>query len=308
MKSVMYHYVREYDDKHPNFRFLDVQNFRKQLDFFEKNFGFVDAQEWESFVTNGQMPDRRGKVVLTFDDAMSCHYEFVFPELIKRGLWGIFYVPTAPYMDNKLLDVHRVHLLCGAVDGEELFHEAMKLIDEDMIPDSKRKEFREQTYTNQTNYEGVSEFKRLLNYFIDYDRRESFIDVLSDVFGYQYSANSFYVQKTQLSEMFDHGMIFGSHTVSHPVMSKLIRAEQTREITSSFAFLDELKLTKHKTYCHPYGGFHSFDQNTVEILDEQNVAYSFNVDYRDITQQDIIANKQSLPRYDCNLFEFGKAS
>lgn len=304
----MYHYVREYDDKHPNFRFLDVQNFRKQLDFFEKNFGFVDAQEWESFITNGQMPDQEGKVVLTFDDAMSCHYEFVFPELIKRGLWGIFYVPTAPYMDNKLLDVHRVHLLCGAVDGEELFHEAMRLIDEDMIPDSKRKEFREQTYTNQTNYEGVSEFKRLLNYFIDYDRRESFIDVLSDVFGYQYSANSFYVQKTQLSEMFDHGMIFGSHTVSHPVMSKLTRADQTHEITSSFAFLDELKLTKHKTYCHPYGGFHSFDQNTVEILDEQNVACSFNVDYRDITQQDIIANKQSLPRYDCNLFEFGKAS
>ncbi|MEP2945658.1 MAG: polysaccharide deacetylase family protein [Lentilitoribacter sp.] len=308
MKSIMYHYVREYDDKHPNFRFLDIQNFRKQLDFFEKNFGFVDAQEWESFITNGQMPDQEGKVVLTFDDAMSCHYEFVFPELIKRGLWGIFYVPTAPYMDNKLLDVHRVHLLCGAVDGEELFHEAMKLIDEDMIPDSKRKEFREQTYTNQTNYEGVSEFKRLLNYFIDYDRRESFIDVLSDVFGYQYSANSFYVQKTQLSEMFDHGMIFGSHTVSHPVMSKLTRADQTHEITSSFAFLDELNLTKHKTYCHPYGGFHSFDQNTVEILDEQNVAYSFNVDYRDITQQDIIANKQSLPRYDCNLFEFGKAS
>lgn len=308
MKSVMYHYVREYDDKHPNFRFLDVQNFRKQLDFFEKNFGFVDAREWENFITNGQMPDQEGKVVLTFDDAMSCHYEFVFPELIKRGLWGIFYVPTAPYIDNKLLDVHRVHLLCGAVDGEELFDEAMKLIDEDMIPDSKRKEFREQTYTNQTNYEGVSEFKRLLNYFIDYDRRESFIDVLSDVFGYQYSANSFYVQKTQLSEMFDHGMIFGSHTVSHPVMSKLTRADQTHEITSSFAFLDELKLTKHKTYCHPYGGFHSFDQNTVEILDEQNVAYSFNVDYRDITQQDIIANKQSLPRYDCNLFEFGKAS
>ena len=237
----MYHYVREYDDKHPNFRFLDAQNFRKQLDFFEKNFGFVDAQEWESFVINGQMPDRRGKVVLTFDDAMSCHYEFVFPELIKRGLWGIFYVPTAPYMDNKLLDVHRVHLLCGAVDGEELFHEAMKLIDEDMIPDSKRKEFREQTYTNQTNYEGVSEFKRLLNYFINYDRREAFIDTLSDVFGYQYSANSFYVQKPQLTEMFDHGMIFGSHTVSHPVMSKLSRAEQTYEITSSFAFLDELK-------------------------------------------------------------------
>ena len=117
MKSIMYHYVREYDDKHPNFRFLDVQNFRKQLDFFEKNFGFVDQDEWQKFVDNGEMPLREGKIVLTFDDAMSCHYDYVFPELLKRNLWGIFYVPTAPYMDNKLLDVHRVHLLCGAVDG-----------------------------------------------------------------------------------------------------------------------------------------------------------------------------------------------
>jgi peptidoglycan/xylan/chitin deacetylase (PgdA/CDA1 family) len=308
MKSVMYHYVREFDDRHPNFRYLDVENFRRQLDYFDQNFGFVDQDEWQKFVDNGEMPLREGKIVLTFDDAMSCHFDYVYPELIARGLWGIFYVPTAPYSSNKILDVHRIHQLCGAVNGSELFNEAMKRIDEDMIPDSKRAEFKEQTYTNQTNYEGVSEFKRLLNYFIDYQHRTGFIDVVSKVFNYEFSAKSFYVQKDKLVKMHENGMIFGSHTVNHPVMSKLSKLAQKREISSSFEFLNTLGITDQKTYCHPYGGFHSFDQNTLEILDEQNVAYSFNVDYRDITQHDILSNKQYLPRYDCNLFEFGQAS
>ena len=103
-------------------------------------------------------------------------------------------------------------------------------------------------------------------------------------------------------------MIFGSHTVTHPVMSKLSKSAQEQEIRASFEFLNTLNITDQKTYCHPYGGFHSFDENTVKILDEQNVAYAFNVDYREITQQDHQSNKQSLPRYDCNLFEHGKAS
>jgi peptidoglycan/xylan/chitin deacetylase (PgdA/CDA1 family) len=308
MKSIMYHYVREYDPKHPNFRFLDIENFRRQLDYFDKNFGFVEQDEWQNYVLMGEMPKRDGKVFLTFDDAMSCHFDFVFPELVKRGLWGIFYVPTSPYLNNKILDVHRIHLLCGAVKGAELFTQAMKLVDMDMIPDAKRKEFHEQTYTNQTNYEGVSEFKRLLNYFIDYEHRASFIDVLSNVFDYEFSASSFYVQEAQLKQMKDAGMIIGSHTVTHPVMSKLNKDEQFREINGSFEFLSNLGLIEQKTYCHPYGGFHTFDDNTISILDAENVAYSFNVDYRDITQADIKTNRQSLPRFDCNLFEHGQAS
>ncbi len=308
MKSIMYHYVREYDPVHPNFRFLDIENFRRQLGYFDKNYGFVAQDEWQNYVANGQMPDRDGKVFLTFDDAMSCHYDFVFPELVKRGLWGIFYVPTSPYTNDLILDVHRIHLLCGAIDGAELFSEAMKLVDLEMIPDAKRKEFHEQTYTNQTNYEGVSEFKRLLNYFIDYEHRTGFIDVLSKVFDYEFSASSFYVEESQLQQMKNAGMIIGSHTVTHPVMSKLDKDDQYKEIHGSFEFLSALGLIDHKTYCHPYGGFHTFDDNTISLLDAENVAYSFNVEYRDIKPNDIKTNRQSLPRFDCNLFEHGQAS
>ncbi len=41
MKIIMYHYIRESLKQLPNFRYLHIENFKKQLDFFEKEFGFV---------------------------------------------------------------------------------------------------------------------------------------------------------------------------------------------------------------------------------------------------------------------------
>ena len=46
----MYHYVQEFDNNLPNFRYLDFTNFKKQLDFFEKNFGFVTRKEWNDIL------------------------------------------------------------------------------------------------------------------------------------------------------------------------------------------------------------------------------------------------------------------
>ena len=46
MKAVMYHYVREYDSRLPFFKFLDVKNFEKQLDYFNSEYGFVSKEEW----------------------------------------------------------------------------------------------------------------------------------------------------------------------------------------------------------------------------------------------------------------------
>ena len=108
--------------------------------------------------------------------------------------------------------------------------------------------------------------------------------------------------------MADKGMVLGSHTVDHPLMSKLSKTEQAEQIKSSFQFLDEIGCKDIKTYCHPYGGFHSFDKQTINILHLEKVAYSFNVDSRDINKNDFEQSRQYLPRYDCNEFNFGKAS
>ena len=308
MKAIMYHYVREFDPAYPNFRFLDIKNFRLQLDFFEKEFGFVTKEEWSLFTLTGSMPSESGKVVLTFDDAMRCHFDFVFRELCSRGLWGIFYVPTLPYMQTKVLDVHRIHLLCGVFDGVDLFHECAALISEEMIVDSKRKEFRDETYVNQHNNEGINDFKRLLNYFISYEFRESVIDEICKIFKFEIDTSEFYVTEKELVQMNQAGMIIGSHSNTHPLMSKLRIEEQQNEISDSFSKLAAIGVLNERTYCHPYGGFISFNTDTVKLLNENGVSYSFNVEPREIIGSDFIDSKQHLPRFDCNLFDFGKVS
>ena len=237
MKAVIYHYVRKYESDYPNLRFLDVKNFRKQLQFFAKEFGFVDRQEWANFTEHGNMPQKLGKVVLTFDDAMSCHYRYVFPELVRQNLWGIFYVPTLPYSKNKVLDVHRLHLLSGAFDGELLLKLTSDLITDEMIPDAKKEEFRADTYKRQDNYEDVTAFKRILNYYIDYEYREFAIDAIANSLDYQFKGKDFYVSMESLEEMKNEGMIVGCHTNSHPVMSKLNAKQQKIELNFFRGFM-----------------------------------------------------------------------
>jgi peptidoglycan/xylan/chitin deacetylase (PgdA/CDA1 family) len=309
MKVIMYHYVREYDDEHPNFRFLDIKNFRKQLDYFESNYGFVTRREWDSVIRGKlKVQELCNKVVLTFDDAMVCHFDYVYPELKKRGLWGIFYVPSMPYIENKMLDVHRIHLLCGRFNGLDLYRFVIKHIKEYMIPDSKKEEFNNMTYTKQKNYEGVSEFKRVMNYFIDYQYRSEFIDFIAASFKYEFNVEKFYVTKSALKMMQFDGNIIGSHTNSHPVMSKKSYQEQKHELEASFKLINSLTSNKNETYCHPYGGFHSFDNNTINLLSDMKVKYAFNVESRDLTDIDLLTHKHCLPRYDCNEFPNGNAS
>ncbi len=303
----MYHYVREYDNQYPYFRYLDIRNFRKQLDFFEKKYGFVKKSEWDDFVNFNFSNKSDGKIILTFDDAMSCHYDYVFPELEKRGLWGIFYVPTLPYINNKILDVHRIHLLTGTFDGRDLYSELLGLINYEMMPKSIRDDFKTR-YGNQDNYHGVTEFKKILNYYIDDKYKKLIIDQISKKFSYNFDGLSFYVSIENLKKIKESGSVIGSHTVSHPLMSKLSKSEQRNQINKSFIFLESLGFIDEKTYCHPYGGFSSFNDHTVDLLSISNIKYSFSVEPRDIVENDMTTSRQFLPRYDCTYFKYGKAS
>ena len=308
MKAIMYHYIRKYDPKYPFFRYLNFENFKKQLDFFENRFGFVSLQDWKDYIlTNNKSEPPRG-VVLTFDDSVSCHYDYVFNELVKRGLWGIFYIPTQPYTNQKILDVHRIHLLSGSTESNKLVSLLNNLISEHMIPDKKKEEFNENTYINQKNSQNILLFKKTLNYFISYEYREKVLDELSKLLDLESFSTSFYISEKNIVKMNNSGMIIGSHTVSHPVMSKLDLETQKFEISESFNFLESICNIDHRTYSHPYGQAHTYNEDTVKILNNYNVAYSFSVKSEDFRFKLMPNDIQKLPRYDCNEFEYGATS
>jgi len=49
--------------------------------------------------------------------------------------------------------------------------------------------------------------------------------------------NDFYLTTQEPKEMANNGMIIGSHSVNHKVLSKLSYEEQDYEITNSFDFI-----------------------------------------------------------------------
>lgn len=307
MKAIMYHYVRESDSEFPNFKFLHVEDFRRQLDYFAEQFGFVSKDDFiESLSTGEPKPG----VVLTFDDAFNDHFSFVLPELKKRGLWGIFYVPTAPFVKQKILDVHRIHLLLGKFGGAKVLSLLTDMIDDAMLVDKNVDDYHNLTYSTQRQNENEDDIavKRILNYFVSYEYRHQLIDqLMAQLFDdEQQLLHDSYLTTEQMQQMLEQGMVIGSHTQSHPVLSKLDNDGQRSEVEDSFAYLEEhLGKLSPKTFCYPHGGFHTFTPFTEQLLTENQVDFSFNVEPRDITSADLLDRPQALPRYDCNRFPHG---
>ncbi|MDR9382126.1 MAG: polysaccharide deacetylase family protein [Natronomonas sp.] len=309
MKAVMYHYVRPDGHRPPDYYYLDLDDFRRQLDYFAAAFNLIDRKTFlEAVAGDRRLPE--DAVVLTFDDGLLDHYRFVYPELDARGLWGIFYVPTGPYRDEKLLDVHRIHLLVGRYGGAKLLDPLLDVVGEGMITDRRIEQFRTYTYRRQDDAEHTKRVKRILNYFVAEDARDEVLTRLEAEFSNAtVDAGDYYISEDHLKEMHANGMLIGSHSVTHRVLSKLDVDEQRKEISSSFAFLNRvLDGLSVRTFCYPYGGFHTFTDDTERLLDASDCRFSFNVEPRDVSRSDVDDRPQALPRYDCNEFPHGDAS
>jgi peptidoglycan/xylan/chitin deacetylase (PgdA/CDA1 family) len=305
----MYHYVRPDSGGMPYFRYLSLDDFRRQLDHFAATSGFVAKEEFLRSVATG-VPQSDG-VILTFDDGLADHAEHVLPELAGRGLWALFYVPTGHYTTGRMLDVHRIHVLLGHHGGTKILGALKELVTQDMMKSEDVGTFREITYRWQSNDDATLAVKRVLNYFISYTWRPIVMDKLMARYFDDKErglAAQYYMSLDQIRQMRRAGMVIGSHSETHPVFSKLEEPEQRAEIVNSFAFLEDATGgLEFKTYCHPYGGFHSFNDTTERILSEHRNLFAFNVEPRDISAGDLSHRPQALPRYDCNQFPHGDA-
>jgi peptidoglycan/xylan/chitin deacetylase (PgdA/CDA1 family) len=306
VKAVMYHYVREPDERLPHQRFLHVEDFRCQLDWFAREHGFVERDAFERSLTTG---DPTPGIVLTFDDALADHMTFVLPELGARGLWGIFYVPTEPYRTGRLLPVHRLHHLLARFSGTDLLDRTLGLLDDSMLSHFHVEEFHTETYGRVDDDAATDRFKRTLNYFVAEAYRDEVIDALVASFGVDEAevAHDYYVAPAGLRQMASCGMVIGSHSDGHRVLSTLADDEQRRDIEVSLGVLQEICGVPVETFCHPFGGFHSFNAVTEQLLAEAGIRYAFNVEGRDVSAGDLRGRPMALPRYDCNAFPFGTA-
>lgn len=299
----MYHYVRPSSQHVPQLKYLKLENFRRQLDWLCQEKKPISQEDFlQAQISDFELMDG---FILTFDDALIDHYEFVLSELLNRGLWGCFYIPTGPYVNNKVLDVHLAHFLVGKHGGKRIVRELKSFKGDLNIPDPK--EIQSNRYSQHDDEEHVKYFKRLINYELNSEECAILLSGLCQKFDIDLNPKDWYLSQNQILEMISLGMLIGSHTVNHRLMSNLSKDAQEFEISQSFTWLEEnFGNSFPRTFCYPYGGFDSFSRETEDLLVKHEVMYSFNVEHRGMSRRDLFSRPQALPRYDCFNLPYGR--
>jgi peptidoglycan/xylan/chitin deacetylase (PgdA/CDA1 family) len=322
LRFVMYHYVREPNSDLPHFKFLHINDFKKQLDAFQAEHFFPTRAQVAAFISGDQeaLPRDRKSIVLTFDDGLADHFQYVFPELQNRGLWGIFYIAAGPYFEKDLLDVHKVHALLGRYAPNLVLDFAKEILGSspEYFHSKRLSEFRENTYTAemQNNDDATTSFKQLVNYFLKPSHKKKVLSMLMENFFPSASHNlarAWYMNEEQLGIMCSGGMVLGAHSVSHSVLSTLTAEEQTQEIQRSLKYVADIAAKNpsydgfphFRTFCFPYGGSHTYNRHTLDTLQNEACQFSLDVDPQDCDEDMLKTRRQCLPRWDCNKFAFG---
>ncbi len=305
MKVVMYHHFRSKDSIGIFPHAMNLDRFKRQLEFFAKEYGFVSKAEWQRFVEEGYMPEKCGKILLTFDDATKCHYELAYRELISRDLWGIFFASASPLSTSNPLSVHLVQLLCANVRIQYLLEETEDILDrwskEGKIVYSRCE--ASINYGRHRVQDSYQVFKDLVNSKVSYSLQADLILHLLNKFRVNVNSLEIYATCAELREMQKDGMQIECHSDQHRLFSRLDNVEQLADLTTATAVLRGMKLLKNMGYCHPFGGPYSYDEHTLKILKNLNYRYAFSVEEREIVESDYFDKLYQLPRFDCNSFE-----
>lgn len=298
--SVMYHYVRPAEAT--NLRILTVEKFQKQLDFIEKNFGFVSQEDWERYRHEGKGATG---ALLTFDDGLSDHARWVAPELQKRGIFAIFYVCSNPTKGLPLA-VHIAHYLLAQNSAHYLMDcltNGFNSVDFQFDDRALR------AYQNQDHSEMEKNFKRIINWSA---RRQEFIEPLYDLF-VQLSGktiNNFvtdwYLGESDIRHLVMSGFEVGSHTCSHNLLSDQCDSKIRNELLESKQILTDITGSNVQSFCFPYGGKGSYNSEILDLINQAGYSEAISVEPKPIIGRDGSTQERfELPRYDCNTFPYG---
>lgn len=309
MRVVMYHYVRPATEQPPRGYYrLDLADFRAQLDVLEAEYDVLDRRTLLS-VLRGETPPPDDGLVLTFDDGLVDHTEWVVPELRTRGLTGIFFATTGP-LDGAMLPVHRVHALLGTYPAERVDGELRSIVERrgDHLDTAVRDTYDDGDDAASESF--AARVKRLVNFELPVGHAGAVLDDLEARFdGAPPTAETYYLSADDLASLTDAGMLVGAHTVTHPVLSRLPVEAQRVEIRDCVARLDAVCGPQDvRLFAYPFGGPDTYTDATMRILREAGVDAAFTTVSGTVEPGALSDRPLELRRQDCTELPHGDSS
>jgi peptidoglycan/xylan/chitin deacetylase (PgdA/CDA1 family) len=230
----------------------------EQLRLLTRSFELVAPADVE-----GALSGDGRRVLLTFDDGYRDSYEQAFPVLRAHSAPAVFFVatgfldrPRVPWWDELAWMVRRSErdgLPGGLVDGPIRFDDRDRRSAIGAL---------------------VARYKRL-----PASETTPFLDRVAAATGSgrcpPSEAKETWMTWDMAREMRDAGMGFGGHTQNHPVLARLSREEQERELDRCAARLREELQIDMRWFSYPVGMPDSFDTATRQLLAQRGVRLAF---------------------------------
>ena len=302
---VMYHYVRPIQgSKYPRVKGLELDSFKRQLDYLSLNYNFVTASD-VLLAIKGKKNLLPNSCWLTFDDGYKDHVLYVMPELLKRGIQGAFFPPVAPVVNKVMLDVNSIHFILASERGRDksiLVQDLNALYSESgASEESIEANWKKYSISSRYDTDEVMYIKNMLQYVLPKGLRSEIVSILFNRYvGISQSdfANDLYLSCTDVQNLINEGMYVGSHGFSHLWMNHEDFASQEMEISKSTEFLSSVGADVAEwIMCYPYG---AYNNDTIDLISKRGCVAALTTEVGTARLSKEFAFK--LPRFDTNDF------
>jgi peptidoglycan/xylan/chitin deacetylase (PgdA/CDA1 family) len=229
-----------------------TEDFEWQMRYLRDHFEVVPLTRLVAHLS-GRDPIDRPSVIVTFDDGFRDNYTYAYPILKELGIPATIFLSTEMVDSREAIWFQMVSFLMMKSDPQSIQVEGIP----ERLPRSNDAQIRR------------SDARMLQKHLKSLPHRK-FQSTLVDLKTYMKSDNSFddlddavAITWEQAREMQENGIHFGSHTVTHGILSRMDQAEQQRELIQSKRRIEEALGKPVQAIAYPVGRFSSINDDVL---------------------------------------------
>ena len=198
--------------------------------------------------------------------------------LRRRRLSGLFFLAMdACGPEPRVLGVHKTQFLLARLGADRLAADVHEACQSSLVTDASRARV---AASGADHWEHADEraIKDLLNHQLPMDESERVLAALFDrhLGSERAFASTLYLSEPMIREMAGAGMAFGYHTRTHPMLARLSRDAQARELRDGVGWIRALTGQASVSFCYPWGGPRTYTADTLNLLETHGYSLAFN--------------------------------
>jgi len=238
LRIVYYHRVNIKKAKYHFKNEMNLNVFKKQLDYFSSKYKIITLSE--AIIRSQNNEDLSEYLCITFDDGFSECYTVIFPELKKRNIKATFLLIEDTLNNKDLMWRNKLLYIQNTINDN-----CRKKIINDYMDEYKENCDHTKSLIEISNLWKMSEKEDKANFFFENSKIGKLKDILFK--------EKPYLEDKQIFELLEDNQEIGSHTKSHPFCDHLSPEEINQEIIESVQRLNNRYGVKISVLSYPFG-------------------------------------------------------